>query len=215
MDRKVEQTGDTRRDPRRGRTRRALLDAALELVEKKDNFTALSLRLVARKAGVVPTAFYRHFPDMDALGLALVDESFRTLRQLMRDVRAAGVPHKQAINSSVQTYIRYVRTNTRHFQFVAKERFSGSQLIRNAIRQEIRLFTSELATDLSRIPLLGKTSAEDLQMMASLMVNNMTSLTEQVLDIPAEDVAEEMFLARMAEKQLRLIFLGAASWRSK
>lgn len=211
----MDQTGETRRDPRRGRTRRALLDAALELVEKKDNFTALSLRLVARKAGVVPTAFYRHFPDMDALGLALVDESFRTLRQLMRDVRAVGLPQKQVISTSVQTYVRYVRDNARHFQFVAKERFSGSQPIRTAIRQEIRLFTSELATDLSRIPFLAKVSAEDLQMMASLVVNNMTSLTEQILDIPVDDRAEEAFLARVAEKQLRLIFLGAASWRSQ
>lgn len=208
-------TEEARRDPRRGRTRRALLDAALELVEKKDNFTALSLRLVARKAGVVPTAFYRHFPDMEALGLTLVDESFRTLRQLMREVRAANTPPKQVIRQSMETYVAYVRTNGRHFQFVAKERFSGSPAIRTAIRQEIRLFTSELATDLSRFPMLGQVSAEDLQMLAGLVVNNMTTLTEQILELPEDDPDEEQFLVRLAEKQLRLIVMGALAWRSR
>ena len=211
----MEPSTETRRDPRRGRTRRALMDAALELVEKKDNFTALSLRLVARKAGVVPTAFYRHFPDMDSLGLALVDESFRTLRQLMREVRSTSVPVKQVMRQSMETYVAYVRANARHFQFVAKERFSGSPAIRTAIRQEIRLFTSELATDLSRFPVLNQVTAEDLQMMAGLVVNNMTSLTEQILDLPAGDAEEEQFLIRTAEKQLRVIILGALAWRSR
>ena len=34
---------------------------------------------------VVPTAFYRHFASMDELGLALVEESFRTLRTMLRE----------------------------------------------------------------------------------------------------------------------------------
>jgi AcrR family transcriptional regulator len=38
------------------------------------SFVSISLREVTREAGVVPTAFYRHFKDMDELGLALVDE---------------------------------------------------------------------------------------------------------------------------------------------
>ena len=38
-------------------------------------FGSLSLRVVARCAGIVPTGFYRHFEDMDALGLALMPRS--------------------------------------------------------------------------------------------------------------------------------------------
>lgn len=36
----------------------------------------------------MPAAFYRHFDSMDALGLVLIDESFRTLREMP----AAGAP---------------------------------------------------------------------------------------------------------------------------
>ena len=35
----------------------------------------------------MPTAFYRHFASLEELGLALVDESFASLRAMLRDVR--------------------------------------------------------------------------------------------------------------------------------
>src|SRR5439155_23497205 len=70
------ESGATRQERKR-RTRQALLDAALELL-KEQSFSSLSLRQVTRAAGIVPTAFYRHFDDMEELGLALIDESFRT-----------------------------------------------------------------------------------------------------------------------------------------
>ena len=201
--------------PRRGRTRRALMDAALRLIISKGvGFSALSLRQVARQAGVVPTAFYRHFADMDALGLALVDESFRTLRRMMREARDVGLPTRQVIRTSMQTYIHYVLANRAHFRFVVQERISGSLPIRTAIRQEIRLFVSELATDLSRFPMLNNIDAEDLQMLAALVVNNMTAITEQILELPEDDDFEAQQLLRMSEKQTRLIFLGTTLWQS-
>ena len=75
------------RQERKQLTRQALLDAALELLEEQ-SFSSLSLRQVTRAAGIVPTAFYRHFDDMEELGLVLIDESFRTLRTMIRAARA-------------------------------------------------------------------------------------------------------------------------------
>ncbi|HKY57764.1 MAG TPA: TetR family transcriptional regulator, partial [Aeromicrobium sp.] len=75
------------RQEQKEQTREALLDAALELSQEA-GFAQVSLRQVARSAGVVPTAFYRHFDSMDQVGLALVERSFATLRQLMRDAQA-------------------------------------------------------------------------------------------------------------------------------
>ena len=51
------------------RTRRAILDAALTLSEDSA-LVALSLRQVAKEVGIVPTAFYRHFPSIEDLGMA-------------------------------------------------------------------------------------------------------------------------------------------------
>ena len=200
--------------PGRGQTRRSLLDAALELVEEKGNFSSLSLREVTKRAGVVPTAFYRHFQDMNAMGLTLVDESFSRLRQMMREIRHQGMPTEQIIRSSVETYFGYVTEHALHFQFVSRELFGGAQPIRNAIRQEIRLFTSELATDLSRFPMLNHIGSEDLQMIAGLMVNNMIAGTQQMLEVPADAPEEQRQALATTEKQMRLIVLGMVQWRS-
>ena len=70
---------ESRRE-RKQRTRADLLAGGAAAARRTTSFSSLSLREVTREAGVVPTAFYRHFANMEELGLALVDESFRTLR---------------------------------------------------------------------------------------------------------------------------------------
>ncbi|MDB5987285.1 MAG: TetR family transcriptional regulator [Nevskia sp.] len=203
------------RDERKQRTRRALLDAALELMQGERSFSSVSLREVTRSAGVVPAAFYRHFTGMEELGLALVDDSFKTLRRSMREARAAALPATHLIRRSVETFLGYAQTHRRHFQFIAKERFGGSSVIRFAVRKEVHLFTSELSTDLARFPLAGKISTEDLQMIAGLVVQTVLMATEVFLDMPQNDPEDAAQLYQQTEKQLRLIFIGAQGWRSK
>ena len=84
---------------RKERTRRAILDAALELCEREP-LAALSLRQVAKQVGIVPTAFYRHFESIDELGLALVDESFSSLRDLLKAARPSTHPPRAIEHSS-------------------------------------------------------------------------------------------------------------------
>jgi AcrR family transcriptional regulator len=183
-------------------------------MEAGDSFDSLSLRSLARAAGVVPTAFYRHFASLDELGLALVDESFRTLRRMLRQAREGGAGPEQVIEASVQTLTSYVHDNRQHFAFIARARSTGNSLLRHAIRSEIRLLTSELATDLTRFPVLREWSTEDLQMVAALLVSAMISTVEAILDAPADDRAAQEEIALVAEKQLRLIVLGIPAWRS-
>jgi AcrR family transcriptional regulator len=76
------------RAERKERTRQRLLEVTLRLIEDR-SLASLSLREVAKDAGIVPTAFYRHYASMDALGVDLVDVSMRPLRQMIRVVRRA------------------------------------------------------------------------------------------------------------------------------
>jgi AcrR family transcriptional regulator len=146
--------GGAARQERKLLTRQALLDAALELLEEQ-SFSSLSLRQVTRVAGVVPTAFYRHFDDMEELGLVLIDESFRTLRAMIRAARADTRTNDHVIRNSVELLVGYVHEHDTHFRFIARERFGGVAALRQAIRVEIRLFASDLATDLARLPYLS------------------------------------------------------------
>ena len=201
------------RRARKQQTRADLLRAALRLLKDK-GFSGLSLREVSREAGVVPTAFYRHFASMEELGLALVEESFRTLRQMIRAARSETNPDN-VIRSSVQILVRHVHEHRLHFRFIARERFGGVSALRQAIRAEIRLFSSELATDLARFPYLNTWSTEDLQMMAGLIVNAMVSTAEEILDVAIDTPEVEAEIVHRAEKQLRLIAVAAPHWRSR
>jgi AcrR family transcriptional regulator len=202
----------TRREQKE-RTRIALLDAALRLLEHK-SFGSLGLREVTREAGVVPTAFYRHFNSMEELGLALIDDSFRTLRRMIRDARSQDLAFEHVIHDSVEILVRHVHAHRLHFRFVARERSSGMPVLRQAIRAEIRLFSSELATDLARFPFLDRWSTEDLGVLATLIVNTMVSTAEEIVEAPSGDPEAEREVIRRAEKQLLLIALGVPAWRS-
>jgi AcrR family transcriptional regulator len=204
---------------RREHTRRALLDAALEQIDEGTSFGALSLRSVARAAGVVPTAFYRYFASMDELGLALVDESFGALRAMLRDAREGGLPPQRIIHRSVEILVEHVRAHRLHFTFVARVRSSANGVLRHAVRTEIRLLTSELATDLARFPVLREWTTEDLQMLAGVLVNTMIAIVESILELPpsaleGDDAAPLRDISRIAEKQLRLPLLAVPNWRS-
>jgi AcrR family transcriptional regulator len=201
------------RQARKQRTRQALLDAALELLEEQ-SFSSLSLRQVTRAAGVVPTAFYRHFDDMEELGLALIDESFGTLREMIRAARADRRTYEHAIRHSVEILVAYVHGHATHFRFIARERFGGVAALRHAIRGEIRLFASDLATDLARFPYLDRWSTEDLQLLAGLMVNSMVATAEAILDAPPKSPTAEAEIVATAGRQLRMITLGVPQWRS-
>ncbi len=205
--------GSATRQERKQLTRQALLDSALELLEEQ-SFSSLSLRQVTGAAGVVPTAFYRHFDDMEELGLALIDESFPTLRAMIRAARADPRTNDHVIRSSVKLLVGYVHEHDTHFRFIARERFGGVAALRQAIRVEIRLFASDLATDLARLPYLERWSTEDLQLLAGLMVNAMVSTAEAILDAPPKNPTAEAEVIATARRQLRMITLGIPQWRS-
>jgi AcrR family transcriptional regulator len=203
---------------RRQHTRQALLDAALEHMDAGVSFDALSLRSVARAAGVVPAAFYRHFSSMDELGLALVDESFHTLRSLLREARESGLPPKHVIRRSVEVIVEQVLAHRQHFALIARARTDGNTVLRHAVNNEIRLVTSELATDLARFDAMRGWTNEDLQMLAGLLVNTMILNVAAILDLPTNggqppsQALDE--IVRVAEKQLRLPLLAVPNWSS-
>lgn len=200
-------------DARRSRTRSALVAAALDLLGEDRTFSSLSLREVTKAAGVVPAAFYRHFRGMDTLGLELVDESFRALRSQMREVRGKPLPPEQLIRNSMTLYIHYVREQQNYFRFAIREFFSGATGTKLAIRNELRFFVSELATDLALLVPDRRATSTDLQMMAQLIVNNMVMVTEQILALPPGRPEEDALLVDMAAKQMRIIFLGVGVWK--
>lgn len=71
-----------------GDLRAACLRAARELLEE-DGSAGLSLRAVARRAGVSATAPYRHYADRDALVSAVAAEGYRELAAHLAEAHPA------------------------------------------------------------------------------------------------------------------------------
>ena len=193
---------------RKERTRRAILDAALRLCEDS-SLVALSLRQVAKEVGIVPTAFYRHFDSIESLGLALVDESFVSLRAMLRDIRRGDPSYSDIVDRSVEVLQWHVQQQRGHFQFIARERAAGPLAVRAAIRHEIELCERELATDLAR-----PWSPEDLRVLSNLIVTAMVATAEQIMAAVGRPGAEKQ-IVEGARTQLRMVLIGALNWQSR
>ncbi|MFB4319983.1 TetR/AcrR family transcriptional regulator [Actinomadura sp. 21ATH] len=92
-----------------GDLRAACLRAARELLEE-DGSAGLSLRAVARRAGVSPTAPYRHYADRDALVSAVAAQGYRELAEHL----AAAHPSPAAPDDLVAVAVAYVDFALKH-----------------------------------------------------------------------------------------------------
>jgi AcrR family transcriptional regulator len=201
------------RGERKERTRRAILDAALHLCEHS-SLVALSLRQVAKEVGIVPTAFYRHFDSIESLGLALVDESFVSLRAMLREIRRGDPSYADIVDRSVEILVDHVRQKRSHFMFIARERAAGPPAVREAIRHEIELCERELATDLARLSGTDSWSPEDLHVLSNLIVTAMVATAEQFMVVAGRPAAEKQ-IVESARTQLRMVLVGALNWQSR
>lgn len=202
-----------RRDEQKLQTRQALLEAAIDQVAEGRSFASLSLREVTREAGVVPASFYRHFRDMDALGLALVDDTCKQLRQLIRAARSTQLPGDNMIGASVSALLSYVNAHRSAFHFLVRERYGGSAPVREGIAREVRSFVIDLAADFARFPHFSTLPREDLEMLAGLLVNAVVAMLGELLELPPDHPDVRGALAETMTKQLRVILLGGLGWR--
>jgi AcrR family transcriptional regulator len=198
------------RGERKGRTRRQILDAALDLCEDS-SLVALSLRQVAKEVGIVPTAFYRHFDSIEDLGLTLVEESFVSLREMLKDVRRSDPTYRTIIDSSVRVLGEHTMAQHSHFAFIARERVAGPPAVREAIRHQIDLVERELATDLARLTDPAHWTTEDLRVLSNLIVTLMVGTTEAIVNARPET---RPAILETARTQLRMLLVGALRWSS-
>ncbi|WP_223670817.1 HTH-type transcriptional repressor FabR [Kangiella shandongensis] len=185
------------------KTRQAIINAALAHLSADHSFSSMSLREVAREAGIAPTSFYRHFDDMEALGLTLVDESGVTLRELMRQARSRIELKGSVIQTSVDTFMEFVERNPNIFRLLLRERTGISPAFREAVAKEIEHFKEELSEYLAQEsnynPQLAYTLAEGL---VTLVFN----AGAEALDMEPE---ERKALKERTILQLRYLTLGA------
>ncbi len=187
------------------KTRQAIIEAALTQLTAEHGFSNLSLREVAREAGIAPTSFYRHFADMEELGLTLVDESGVTLRQLMRKARKRIEKKGSVINTSVDTFMEFVQKNPNIFRLLLRERSGTSAAFRDAVAREINHFKDELTDYL----IFENNYPQDhAYALAEGLVTLVFNSGADSLDLPKQKQNE---LQQRLKKQLQFIAIGATA----
>lgn len=187
-------------------TRQRIVDAAFSLLDEDKSLSAMSLREVARAAGIAPTSFYRHFTDINDLGLTLVDEAGLALRQLMRQARQRIEAGGGVIDISVDTFMEFITDNKNVFRLLLREHTGTSGAFRAAVAREIQHFIEELS---DYIVLQLRLPRAIATMQAEAMVKLVFSAGAEALDSDKSSVAET---AKRVKLQLRFVQLGALQY---
>ncbi len=203
----------TLRAEQKQQTRQSLMDAARQLMECGRGFGSLSLREVTRVAGIVPAGFYRHFRDMDELGLALVAEVDATFRSTLREVRRSQFEKGSLIEASTRIFLDAVSANRSQFMFLAREQYGGSLPVRQAIGQLRQEITNDLAADLKLMDRTPHLDAIALDVVSDLVVKTVFATLPELIDPPATGLPPHLMPEAKMLQQLRFIFVGARQWR--
>ncbi|WP_280400353.1 TetR/AcrR family transcriptional regulator [Nocardia carnea] len=113
----------TRTSYHHGALRDALLTACLRLIDT-EGIAAVSLRRVAREAGVSSGAPYHHFPDRAALLADLVTQGFRLLADRLTEARTTADSPAAALVAMEQSYIRFARDEPAYFRLMFRPELS-------------------------------------------------------------------------------------------
>ncbi|MCW7468762.1 TetR family transcriptional regulator [Leptospira kanakyensis] len=193
------------------RTHDNLLESALQLMGEEKGLGDLSLREVAGEAGIVPAAFYRHFKNMEELGLSLVDECGGRIQTIVGDARNKGA-YKSALQLTIGFFFDYVTHNRSLFRFISRERTGGNRKIREKIRESMNAIAVELAKDMRMPKMIPQL---DIQFASELIVSICFLMASDYLDLATDAHSEMRKIKLQTIKQVRLVFIGTIRGRKK
>lgn len=90
-----------------GRLRAELVGATAELLDELGDAARLSIRAIARRAGVSPTAFYLHFEDLDAIVAAAVDAGFAAFNAALKTAARSAADPFACLTATGHAYLAF------------------------------------------------------------------------------------------------------------
>lgn len=215
------------REKKKQQTRQAFFNAVLDLCMTGQSFSSISLRQVTREVGVVPTAFYRHFDDMESLGKSLVEEELGQALSVLRDRLQIGRQRsfERQIAKSIQIFFQAIDEHPRYWQFIVSERFGGSEAVRRAVNEQIRMLSHIIGEDLALQPAFSHINAYDRRLLAEAGVNlffswiidwlelNYTEFHDDEIDMDDIEKKKQRLLLHCT-RQAQMLFYGAYNWKS-
>lgn len=188
-------------------SREDLLAAALKLIGPHRSLSTLSLREVAREAGIAPNSFYRQFRDMDELAVALIDLAGRSLRTIIGQARErATSTERSVIRVSVETFMEQLRADDKLLHVLLREGAVGSDAFKHAVERELNYFEEELQHDLVRLAAADSAVLHEPALVAKAITRLVFAMGATAMDLPP---ARDEELVEQISHMLRMIIVGA------
>ena len=187
-------------------SREDLITAALKLIGPHRSVSTLSLREVAREAGIAPNSFYRQFRDMDELAVALIDLAGRSLRRIIGAARQRAGSDRSIVRSSVDTFIEQMRADDKLLHVLLREGTVGSDAFKQAVDRELNFFEDELRNDLVRLAAADGATLHEPALVAKAITRLVFAVGATAMDLPPEKDPE---LVEQLSQMVRMIITGA------
>jgi AcrR family transcriptional regulator len=183
-----------------------VIAAALKLLGPNRSVSTLSLREVAREAGIAPNSFYRHFRDMDELAVALIDLAGGTLRQIIRESRLRVAAGGEVVRPSVETFMEQLGSDDKLLHILLREGSVGSDAFKLAVDRELRHFEDELCDDLIRLSQVDWPMAYQPALVAKAITRLVFAMGTIAMDLPLDKRTE---ITGQTVEMVRMIVIGA------
>lgn len=182
-----------------------ILSAALKLIGPHRSVSTLSLREVAREAGVAPNSFYRHFHDMDELAIALIEMAGASLRKIIGEARQRASLERSVVRSSIEAFMEQLDADDKLLHMLLREGTAGSEAFKQAVEKQLRYFEEELQVDLARLAAHNKTGLYDAALTAKAITRLVFAIGATAMDLPKDKRAE---VTEQLTIMVRMIVVG-------
>jgi len=183
-----------------------LLAAALRLLGPHRSVSSLSLREVAREAGIAPNSFYRQFRDIDELAVALIDLAGESLRRIVGAARRRATSGEGIVRGSVEAFFEQVRADDKLLHVLLREGTVGSDAFKHAVERELAVFEDELRADLIRLAARKGGRVHEPALAAKAITRLAFAMGGSAMDLPADRDPE---LIEQLIEIVRMILIGA------
>lgn len=183
-----------------------LLAAALRLIGPHRSVSSLSLREVAREAGIAPNSFYRQFRDIDELAVALIDLAGQSLRRIVGAARRRANTDVGIVRGSVEAFMEQLRADDKLLHVLLREGTVGSDAFKHAVDRELMFFEEELRADLVRLAARKGAEVREPALAAKAITRLAFAMGASAMDLPADRDAE---LIDQLSTMVRMILVGA------
>jgi AcrR family transcriptional regulator len=186
-------------------SRADIIAAALKLLGPNRSVSTLSLREVARAAGIAPNSFYRHFRDLDELAVALIDLAGQSLRQIIGEARQRATSEHSVVQGCTDAFMEQLRADDRLLHILLREGTVGSDAFKQAVERQLNFFEEELRLDLIRLAEIKKTGLYEPALTAKAITRLVFAMGATALDLPEDRHAE---LTGQIVLMVRMIIVG-------